>query len=133
MPFELIHGDICGKQFWVEALAMAVYTRNRCTSTIIGSKTPYKNMNGRKLNVQHLKVFGCAAFSHIPHDERQKLDMKAKKCIFLGYSNVTKGYCLYDINKKIIFFNRDVVFCDSEFLNNQVHKERKNNHVPQCI
>ena len=127
---SMLSGSKLPKEYWAEALSTAVYTRNRCTSTIIGNKTPYEILNGRKPNVKHLKVFGCTAFAHIPHDERQKLDSKAKECVFLGYSNVTKGYRLYDINKKKIFFSRDVVFCESEFLNNQVQKERKDEPCP---
>ena len=41
-------------------------------------------------------MFGCSAYTHVPKDERKKLDPKAKKCIFLGYGTVRKGYGLYD-------------------------------------
>ena len=33
---------------------------------------------------------------HVPKEERRKLDPKAKKFIFLGYGEETKGYRLYD-------------------------------------
>ena len=60
--------------------------------------------------VGHLRVFGCDAFAHIPKDERHKLDAKARKCIFLGYEEETKGYRLYDTTRGRVFYSRDVGF-----------------------
>ena len=47
--------------------------------------------------MKHLTVFGCAAYTHVPKDERKKLDPKAKRCIFLGYAAQRKGYRLYNM------------------------------------
>ncbi|KAJ9552680.1 hypothetical protein OSB04_016725 [Centaurea solstitialis] len=41
-------------------------------------------------------VFGCKAFVHIPKDERSRLDVKTKQCLFLGYGQDEFGYKLYD-------------------------------------
>ena len=41
---------------------------------------------------------------------RKKLDAKRKKCIFLGYSEESKAYRLYDPKAKKILTSRDVVF-----------------------
>ena len=57
-----------------------------------------------------MRVFGCEAFAHIPKDERHKLDAKARKCIFLGYGEETKGYRLYDTTRGRVFFSRDTRF-----------------------
>ena len=82
------------KSFWAEALATAVYLRNRCPTKSVEGKTPYEEIYGEKPKVGHLRVFGCATYALIPKDECQKLDAKARKCIFLGYSNNSKGYQL---------------------------------------
>ncbi|CAA0830118.1 Uncharacterized mitochondrial protein AtMg00810, partial [Striga hermonthica] len=37
------------------------------------------------VSFDHLKIFGCPAYVHIPADERSKLDAKSKKYTFLGY------------------------------------------------
>jgi len=58
--------------------------------------TPFEAWTGEKPNIKHLRIFGCAAYAHVPKDERQKLDPKARKCVFLGYGTETKGYRLYD-------------------------------------
>ena len=95
------------KRLWAEALATAVYLRNRCPTRAVEEKTPFESLTGEKPSVGHLKVFGCAAYCHIPKDNRNKLDSKSQKCVFLGYSENRKVIdCLISRN----IFSRDVIF-----------------------
>lgn len=55
-------------------------------------------------------VFACAAYIYVPKDKRKKLDPKAKKGIYLGYSTTRKGYCPYDQKTSSIIHSSDVVF-----------------------
>ena len=57
-----------------------------------------------------MKVFGCVCYAHIPDEKRSKLDEKGERCIFMGYADSTKGYRLYNLEKKKLIINRDVVF-----------------------
>ena len=98
------------QKFWAEALSTAVYLRNRSPTKSVEAMTPSEAWTGEKPNVIHLRIFGCAASAHVAKDERRKLDPKARKCIFLGYSNETKGYRLYDPRCEKVFSSRDVVF-----------------------
>ena len=53
--------------YWAEAVATAVYLRNRAPTTAFNKKiTPYERWYRRKPNLNHLKVFGCMAYAHIP-------------------------------------------------------------------
>jgi len=54
--------------------------------------TPYEAWFNRKPTVDHFKVFRCVAYSHILKENREKLDEKEEKCIFVGYSDQSKGY-----------------------------------------
>ena len=63
-------------KFWAEALVTAVYLRNRSPTRAVEGMTPLEALTGEKPNVEHLKTFGCAAYAHVPKDERQKLDSK---------------------------------------------------------
>ena len=103
------------KHFWAEALNTANYIKNRSPTNALINKTPYEAWNGKKPNVDHLKVFGCTAYAHVPKDERKKLDSKAKKCIFLGYGSNVKGYRLYDVKSRKVIISRDVIFNENEF------------------
>ena len=96
------------KLFWAKALATAVYLRNRSPTKSVEGKTPYEAIYGEKPKVGHLRVFGCTAYSHIPKDEREKLDAKARHCIFLGYPSNRKGYQLYDQSIHRVIHSRDV-------------------------
>ena len=101
-------------RFWAEALATAAYLRNRCPTKAVDGMTPHEAWTSVKPTVKHFRVFGCDAFVHIPRDERHKLDSKSKKCILLGYGEETKGYRLYDPEKRKVFYSRDVKFNESE-------------------
>ncbi|KAL5759339.1 hypothetical protein ACOSQ2_018177 [Xanthoceras sorbifolium] len=60
--------------------------------------------------VDYFWVFGCIAYAHIADEKRKKLDDKGEKCIFLGVSDQSKAYKLYNPITKKIVISRDVVF-----------------------
>lgn len=101
-------------KFWAEALSTAVYLRNRSPTKAVDRMTPFEAWMGEKPKVDHLRIFGCAAYAHVAKDERRKLDPKARKCIFLGYGTETKGYRLYDPERRRVFYSRDVLFNESK-------------------
>ena len=86
---------------------------NRSPTKALSGKTPFEAWFGKKPNVKHLRVFGCAAYPHVPRNERGKLYPKAKCCIFLGYATQRKGYRLYDTKTSCIILSRNVVFNES--------------------
>ena len=98
------------EEFWAEALMTATYIRNRCINSFLGNRTPFEALNNKRPSVKHFRVFGCTAYAHIPKDERSKLNKKARLCKFVGYGTVIKGYKLYDVESKKIFFSRNVIF-----------------------
>ena len=55
-------------------------------------------------------MFGCIAYVHVPDELRTKLDPKAEKCIFIGYSLEQKGYRCYNPVTRKLRVSRDVVF-----------------------
>ena len=87
-------------EYWGEAVATAVYIMNRCPTKSVKNKVPQEAWTGMNHSVSHLKVFGCVAYAHIPDELRRKLDKKGQKCIFVGYSEDTKAYKLYDPRHK---------------------------------
>lgn len=55
------------------------------------------------------------AYSHIPDQKRRKLDDKGDKCIFLGVSEQSKAYKLYNPITKKIVISHDVIFDEERF------------------
>jgi hypothetical protein len=96
--------------FWVEAVAIVVYIMNRTPTTIVHGMTPEEKFTGKKPNVSHLRMFSCIAYVHVPDEKRSKLNPKAKKCIFIGYSLDQKGYRCFNISIRKLQVSRDVVF-----------------------
>ena len=83
---------------------------NRSPTNAVQGRTPHEAWTNEKPSVDHLKVFGCLCYSHVAKDERQKLDVKARRCIMLGYGTETKAYRLYDVERKKVFYSRNVIF-----------------------
>ena len=64
----------------------------------------------RKANLKNLQVFRCIAYAHVPKENIKKLDAKAQKLTFIGYSEESKAYRLLDKVTKQITISRDVIF-----------------------
>ena len=56
-----------------------------------------------------MRVFGCLAYAHVPSQQRTKLDAKAVKCIFIGYSPDSKAYRLFNPATNKVITSRDVI------------------------
>ncbi len=102
------------QKFWAEALSTAVYLRNRSPTKSVKGMTPFEAWTGEKPKVDHLRIFGCTVYAHVPKDERKKLDPKAKTCNLLGYGTETKGYRLYDSKLAKVFYSQDVILNESD-------------------
>ncbi|CAL2240436.1 unnamed protein product [Prunus armeniaca] len=88
----------------------AAYLINRLPSRVLGFKSPIKVMKGRKVDISHLRVFGCICFVHVQPHHRDKLDPRAVKCIFLGYASTQKGYKCYNPQLRKMIVSKDVRF-----------------------
>lgn len=111
-----------GKQYWGEAVSTAIYLKNRSPTAALPGKTPEEVWSNCKVDLSHLRVFGCKALSLIPANKRDKFDAKSKHCILVGYAAHSKGYRLIDpSNPKQIIVSRNVVFIENEFINHKVN------------
>ena len=82
----------------------------RCPTKALKDKTSVEAWRGFKPSVSHFKIFGCICYAHVPAEKITKLDEKSQKCVFLGYSDVTKGYRLLDDKTNKLVVSRDVIF-----------------------
>ena len=91
----MLNGKKLPHKFWLEAVMCANYVLNRCPTKAITTITPYEAWTGHKPNVGHMRIFGSLAYAFVPPQQRHKLQDKATKCIFVGYSKESKGYRLF--------------------------------------
>ena len=78
------------------------------------NKVPQEAWIGINHSVSHLNFFGCVTYAHVPDELRNKLDKKGQKCIFVGYSEDTKAYKLYDPVTRKLIISHDVQFIENE-------------------
>lgn len=106
-------------RFWNEALLTAAYLINRMPTRVLNYITPLqalKNMFPENRSFTDLtpKIFGCIAFVHIHSHNRGKLDPRAHKCIFLGFSPTQKGYKCFDPKSGKYYVSMDVTFFEKQ-------------------
>ncbi|KAL2465218.1 Uncharacterized protein Adt_41069 [Abeliophyllum distichum] len=101
------------KSFWSEAVMTACYLTNLTPSTALNGDTPYKKWHDKCADYTMPKTFGSTTFSH---QSEEKLEPRARKCVFLGYPKGVKRYKLWDRNQNgvKIIISRYVKFNESE-------------------
>ncbi|GBP12614.1 Retrovirus-related Pol polyprotein from transposon TNT 1-94 [Eumeta japonica] len=100
------------KNYWAEAVTTAAYIINRSPTHALSDITPHEVWTGQKPDLSNIRIFGCPAMVHIPKEKRQKLDMKSRQLIFVGYSECTKGYRFMDPKTNKAVISRDVHFLE---------------------
>ena len=102
------------KNLWAEVVACTTYLLTRCPLKSVKNMTPQEAWNGYKPSVSHLRIFGCFAYAQVPETKRKKLDDRGEKCIFIGYSEESKAYKLYNPLTYKVVVSRDVIFSEEE-------------------
>jgi hypothetical protein len=125
MAHSMLTAKKNSNEYWVEAVETALYIWNRCLTKSVKKRVPRESWTGLKHNVAHLKNFGCVAYAHVPDELRRKLDKKGQKFIFVGYSEETKGYNMYDHAARKFIISHDVQFVENEAWDGSIEKTIK--------
>jgi hypothetical protein len=80
---------------WAEACNNAVYLQNQSPHRVVGEMIPEEVFTGQKSPVEHLRMFGCITFSHVPKEKRTKMETTTEKGLLVGYNETSKSYWLY--------------------------------------
>jgi hypothetical protein len=102
-------------KFWGEAFCHAVYLINRLPSKVIDNQTPFLRLYGKEPEYTDLRVFGSACWPNLRPFNTRKLEFRSKQCVFLGFSNLHKGYKCLEPKEGHVYISRDVVFDESVF------------------
>ena len=102
-------------EYWGECVLTSAYLINRTPSILLKNKTPFEVLFGHAPGYKHLRVLGCLAYAHNGDHKGDKFPTRSRRCVFLGYPYGKKGYKLYDLDRKVIFVSRDVVFQETTF------------------
>ena len=102
-------------QFWSFAVQTAMNLINLLPTASLGFLSSWFKLYGSHPDVTSLKVFGCACYPYIRPYTKHKLEHRTTKCIFLGYSNVFKGYLCLDVQSNPLYTCKHVLFNESKF------------------
>ena len=72
--------------------------------------TPFESWSGHKPDVTHFNICGSRAWARIPTEKRKDLQPQSKECLFVGYSEYSKGYKLINLSTNKSFIERCVQF-----------------------
>ncbi|XP_075104819.1 uncharacterized protein LOC142178904 [Nicotiana tabacum] len=101
-------------RFWGDCIKTVVSLINKWPTSLLHGKSPYEILYNKLPAIDHLKVFGCLCFaSNLPKGD--KFAKRARKSVLIGYSEVQKGYRLFDLETNSIFVSGDVSFREHSF------------------
>ena len=72
------------KSFWGEVMRRSIDLINFSPSIPLKGDLFERVWTKKDVSYNHLRVFGCRAFVHIPKDERSKLDVKSNHVFSRG-------------------------------------------------
>ena len=101
------------KFMWSEAVMTVTYLINRTPSGILGMKSPCELLFGENKFVVPSKLFGSTYFVREHSPSIGKLDPRALKCVFMGFSSSQQGYKCWRPSTKRMFVSMDT-FRESE-------------------
>ncbi|KAJ9562631.1 hypothetical protein OSB04_007791 [Centaurea solstitialis] len=95
---------------WAEAVNTACYTQNRSIIHRRFGKTPYHVLFGRIPNIDYFKVFGCPCFVLNETENRGKFGPKSDEMIFVGYSDCSVAYRVFNKKSRVVYESVNVKF-----------------------
>ena len=91
---------------------------------------PYQAWHGSKPDLGMLYTFGCTAYIHIQKKERNGLQPKSQKCIYLGFEHGYKGWHCLDPLIRHTIISYDVIFDESDFPGLSVMENKNEPNIP---
>lgn len=112
------------RRYWSSAIRTYAYVRNKLPLSSNPDHIPEAVFLGRPIDYDHLRVFGCVAWCHIPKERRRAMEAKARKCIMIGYGQQdekgVKGYVLWDPERRRRIITSNVKFWEDRLYHDSI-------------
>nr|GFB69507.1 hypothetical protein [Tanacetum cinerariifolium] len=115
--------------FWAEAITTACFTQNHSLVIPRHEKTPYHIINGRKPSAKFFHIFGSTCYIVKDGENLDKMKEKGDECIFVGYSNQSRAYRVFNKRTRVIMESIHVNFNE---LPQMVSKQISSDPASQC-
>jgi len=103
------------KIYWSYSVIHSAHIINMLPTPVLNDFSPHEMLYKTPQDFNQLKVFGSLCYGSTLSTNRSKFDPRASKCVFIGFKKGTKGYILFNIQSRVIFVSRDVVFYEHIF------------------
>ncbi|GJZ49870.1 retrovirus-related pol polyprotein from transposon TNT 1-94, partial [Tanacetum coccineum] len=110
MSRTMLNEQSLPQKFWCNAVDTSTYILNRILIRAILGKTPYELLRGRKPTLDYFRVFGSKCFILNTKDYLTKFDPKSYEGVFLGYSQNSKAYIIFNKHTMKIKESLNVTF-----------------------
>lgn len=101
--------------YWDHAFLMATYTFNRLPTSSLGTLMLFEKISDQLLDYSLFCVFGCTCYPFLWPFNLYKFDFRSKLCVFLGVSNLHKGFKCLDPQTERVFISHHVAFYETCF------------------
>jgi len=124
MARTMIHENNLAKHFRAEAVNTTCYVQNRIYIRLILKKTTYELFKGRRPNISYFHQFGCTCYILNNKVYLKKFDANAQRGIFLGYSERSMTYRVYNSETICVKESMHIKF-DNKELGNETPEQGK--------
>nr|GEU95232.1 hypothetical protein [Tanacetum cinerariifolium] len=94
---KIFMGTVCfGYDHLQQSLDMEIMLKKHFIVHTWYNKTPYELIQGRKPNIKYFHLFGSLFYPTNDRDDLGKMKLKANIGIFIGYSMLSRGFCIYN-------------------------------------
>ena len=115
------------QSYWKFALDHATHIYNKTPIQHLNWQTPYQKIGGGKPSIDHIRVFGCAAYIFIPKEVREnKMAPRSEMMVYLGVHPGGKGWIFMHTLSNTVFSAAQATFDESFFLKCPISIVRRN-------
>nr|GFA82033.1 hypothetical protein [Tanacetum cinerariifolium] len=115
--------------FWTEAIATACFTQNYSLIIPHHEKTHYHIINDQKPSVKFFHIFGSVCYIVRDGENLDKMKEKGDECIFVGYSNQSKAYRVFNKRTRVILESIHVNFDELPLM---ASDQNSSDPAPEC-
>ncbi|KAK3278943.1 hypothetical protein CYMTET_13151 [Cymbomonas tetramitiformis] len=102
-----------GVEMWPLAARHAVYVLNRILKKSLDWNSAYHTIHKRHADLSQLRVFACLAYAFVdPSLREHKLSNRARALRYVGHSEVSSAYLLYDPESEKVVQSGMVTFSE---------------------
>ncbi|TYK30409.1 gag-pol polyprotein [Cucumis melo var. makuwa] len=119
----IIHAKSLPLHFWAEAINIACHIHIRITTRSGSNVTLYELWKGRKPNVKYFHIFERTCYILADREYHRKWDAKSEQGLFLGSSQNSRAYKVFNNRTETVMETINIVVNDSEYTNKKIDDE----------